>query len=136
MSADARLILRLNDRRQRLPTLGFTMSLIVESSVTAKLNSSTVKSKGACRLKQLRSFFTLLRLQMAHLVAIADLSITRKKIAEHVGTLSDTYLTPSYNYARVTKRKEHQAKEHTCIKDMIPERGKKGANSQRKYWYP
>ncbi len=46
LSADARMILRLNDLRHRLPTLGLTMSLIVQSSVTAKLNSSTVKEKG------------------------------------------------------------------------------------------
>jgi hypothetical protein len=65
---------------------------------------------------------------MAHLVAIADLSITRKKIAEHVGTLSDTYFTHKHTYAVVSKIREHNTDESTCIKDKIPERRKKGAN--------
>ena len=57
---------------------------------------------------------------MAHLVAIADLSITRKKIAEHVGTLSDTYFTHKHAYAVVSKIWEQNANESTRIKDKIP----------------
>jgi hypothetical protein len=65
------------------------------------------------------SFFTLLRLQMAHLVAIADMSIIRKKIAEHAGTLSEKYFAHKHTYAVVSKIRERNANEHTCIKEKI-----------------
>jgi hypothetical protein len=75
MDPAARFILVLNTFKHFLPTLGFNKPLTVVSKLTRKLYSSTDRVIGFPRLKQLRPFLILLRLQIAHLVSTGDLLI-------------------------------------------------------------